>query len=56
MRKKEIKPEDMRGNYGLNISLKDTESLSNLCPYCRKCIECEHPFSPCPSLSFTDNP
>lgn len=50
-----IKQEDIEGNYDLNISIKDTYPMSNLCPYCRKCIECEHPYSSCPSLSFTDN-
>lgn len=48
---KVIKPEDVKGKYDLTIDLEGTEPIGNLCHFCGRCAECEHPFWECPKLT-----
>ena len=47
----DIKPSDLKGSYNLKVTAGYPDELNNLCRFCGKCAECEHPYWDCPEIN-----
>ena len=52
---KKIEEKDVLGNLGFKLVSGESEPLSNICTFCGKCAECEHPFWGCPKFTELKN-
>ena len=50
-KKMTINKQDIEGNYEVNVVAGNSVPMSNLCQFCGKCAQCEHPCWECPKLT-----